>query len=334
MPLTRAEFQIRKRLPRRSSILLFDAACLLGWTTVTAIAELAGVPGRRRAELELAELVRKGWLAREERGPKNQAREVRYTARVAAIGADRTGAIDGDRTGVITNDRTGAIDGDRSGAIAGDRSEENNDAHARTRATDLPSRHVISKPLRPSVREGSGEGADGRTDGSKKFARVPDGLAASIADGWKHVDPSITPAVVRAVLGRFLAERPGIAERELQAYSRAALRHRDGRERHAAFGDISGVDRFFGQAFVGFRFDRWRASIDARPRESSFVQLLCGGCERLFDVPAAARGLRVKCKHCDTRTLVPASDAAPPVHAVREDDAREIESFVGGQLRR
>jgi len=91
VPLTRDEVRLRASLPRRvTARALYDAALASGWSTVAQLAELAGVPGRRRAEVELAELVAGGWLVRHERGARNQARLVRYEPRVAAIGADRT----------------------------------------------------------------------------------------------------------------------------------------------------------------------------------------------------------------------------------------------------
>jgi hypothetical protein len=85
--MTLAEFQIRKRLPGgKGTVLLYDAACLLGWTTVAAIAELVGMHPAR-AKVELGELVRQGWLQRERQG-KGPGSRVRFEARVKGIVGD------------------------------------------------------------------------------------------------------------------------------------------------------------------------------------------------------------------------------------------------------
>jgi hypothetical protein len=210
----------------------------------------------RRGLLVLAELTRKGWLRKEAYGPPGTLRTVRFVS--TAKGGQ---AIAGDQRQAIAGDQGQAIAGDQGQAIAGDHLGEGGKRSPAIASSfidpDLPSGSRLPK-TEPSVRtEGmQGEGTDGRTDGSKKFADIARRLVGSIASDWEIPQP-----VVEKCVGRFVDElaavEPEPTERELWRYFRAAFQHRERRHTHPAFAGIV-VERFLGCACTSLRFSQWR----------------------------------------------------------------------------
>jgi hypothetical protein len=227
MPLTLAEFHIRKRLRRRSLILLFDAACLLGWTTVQRIADLAGVP-YDRARVELGELVRRGWLTREQRGPRNPRwREVCYASPVVTL----------HRSPVIGET------GSHRSPVIGETLE------GRARASDPDLSDPRSQDLiRPSVLGGAG--GDGRTDGGDQEPRA-DFRNSFLA--WVEARHAVKPILARPGLDRL--SKHGATEHELRAFLTDLERGS-----HPCFDGIDHAQFRFGAACTVDRFEAWRKS--------------------------------------------------------------------------
>jgi len=162
--MTLAEFQIRKHLPGgKGTLLLYDAACLLGWTTVGAIAELAGT-SPSRAKVELAELVRQGWLEREREGNGPGAR-IRFTRRVKGIAGD---PLSGGK-GIVGDPLLGIVGDPLSGPDT-----------SRSRVSGLSSSGSVN-----SVRPGGSGGTDARTDDSD--VRESDVEWVKRVWAWTHV---------------------------------------------------------------------------------------------------------------------------------------------------
>lgn len=233
MPLNRAEFLIRKRFARRSTILLFDAACICGWSTVREIAELAGV-SHRRAKLELVELVAGGWLVREQRGPKNQQRQVRFTARVAGIARDPTGGIAHDPAGEIAGDPTLP--------------------YGRARAPDPDLSLKGSSKIHASVHPGGSKGEPG-TDARTEVSKVqtePEIRAADVQ--WIAAQWQVSTTLARRYAVK-LHEMGLETPRELRAYLDAARRGT-----HPAFAGLELARYPLAVACTPERLEPWRAS--------------------------------------------------------------------------
>jgi len=209
-----------------------------------------------RGRLVLAELVRKGWLDPQRFGPPGTLRTVRYvsTARGGQeISDDRRQEISDDRRQEISDDRRQEISDDRLGK-GGKRSQT---IASSLFDPDLPSGELVHK-TEPSVRTGESaeRGANGRTDGSKKFVGTAARLVGSIVDAWDLPKP-----VVEKCVGRFFDELAGIepepTERELSRYFRAALDHREHRRTCPAFSGVP-IDAFLGCVCTLVRFSQWR----------------------------------------------------------------------------
>jgi len=249
MSLSLAEFHIRKRLPRRSTILLFDAACLLGWTTVKAIADLAGV-SHARAKLELAELVRDGWLRREQQGSQSAKRKVRFSARVTGIAGDPS-------TGIVRDPSTGIVHDPGPGAAPTRRTHARD--HAQQKETLSLDPGSMDQRVRPS--RGVQGGTDGRTEGSKEpRAELRNALLAWVATRH-NVEPRLsTPGLMRLV-------NAGATEHELRAFLT------DGeRGSHPCFDGLDHADFRFGAMCTVERFAKWRASRARPPRRGPSVR--------------------------------------------------------------
>jgi hypothetical protein len=221
--------------------------------------KLANVPARR-AQLELRELVRRGWLKLVAEGdPKT--RLVRYisTARIAiesdrcADGAQRSNSIASERT-LSDRIRSPVSGAQRSDPIASSLME-----------SDLPSGSRLRK-TEPSVPtgEGAGRGEDGRTDGFEKFAQIARRLVASITRDWQLPEP-VVEKCVRRFVDAAARLAPCATERELWRYFRAAFHDRESEHRHThpAFVGIN-RDKFLGcvcaldESGEPWRFKAWR----------------------------------------------------------------------------
>ena len=252
MPLTLAEFHIRKRLPKRSLILLFDAACLLGWTSVKAIAELAGVK-YDHARVQLANLVREGWLLSEWQGPRNQLGRVRFTPRVEAVGGGggRSPAIgQGDlqrSARPITRDRPPIKD-------------------ARASDPDLSLDHdpETHASVRPEGVQGERATADGRTE----VQGIPEVRGADVQWLVELWGDGISGAIARQMLTRLFAL--GLSRRDARDFLADAKRGA-----HVAFAALDKAQFPLGAACSAERVERWclaRARARAREREPSEPQ--------------------------------------------------------------
>jgi hypothetical protein len=238
MPVTLAEFQLRKRLPKRSLILLFDAACLLGWTSIKAVAELAGVK-YDHARVQLGKLVREGWLHRE---TDAQLGLLRYTARVAPLeSGDRSPKIGQP----IARDRS-----DRSPEIGRPISQDRPlVVDARASDPDLSSdRDPIDQRVRPSGEVQ--EGTDARTEGNE----VRQSDVQWIAEQWR-----VSGTIAHRMAAKLL--ELGLERRELREYLEAARRGT-----HTAFIGLERAEYPLGAACTSERVDPWRASRAPRPK--------------------------------------------------------------------
>jgi len=241
MPLTLTEFQVRKRLPKRAGLRdLYDAACLLEWTSIKAIAELAEV-SYARARVELAELVKDGWLTLERRGSVTRG-EVRYVPRIGvaiAIARDRNPEADCDRPRshrAIARDRNPLEDRARVGSGSGSLGR--------------------SKTL-PSVRlEGVQGETDGRTDGGDELAEHQNALTERVCREWARW--AVTPTVAYHGIHRLLNAR--LTARELNKFLVDALSGK-----HPAFGGVDDAFRW-GQSTCDDRIRLW-VNIERASRE-------------------------------------------------------------------
>jgi hypothetical protein len=260
MPLTLAEYHIRKRLPRRSLILLFDAACLLGWTNIKAIAELAEM-AYDAARVALARLEREGWLVRDRDVPR---RLVRFRARVAGfepIPQDRSNRSP--RIG--RTDPPGSVEPipqDRLNAAPPTRRTQARD-HAQQRSDPDPSLDPgsMDQRVRPSGGVQGGEAAtDGRTEGSKEpRAELRNALLAWVQQRH-NVEPRLsTPGLMRLVTA-------GATEHELRSYLTDAERGS-----HPCFDGVEHANFRFGAVCTPERFAKWRASRARPPRRGPSV---------------------------------------------------------------
>lgn len=236
MPLTLAEFHIRKRLQRRSVILLFDAACLLGWTSIRAIAELAGVK-YDHARVELGKLVEAGWLIREDRGPAKRG-QVRYRSPVIGVTDRHT-----DHPRSVT-----PITGDRY-SLEGSRARPD---------PDLSGSEIQDQHVRPSG--GVQGGTDGRTD-SGKLAGHRNELTARVCREWARW--AVTPPVAYGGIDRLLNAR--LTERELQKFLVDALNGK-----HPAFVGVQDHMRW-GQSTSEERIKLW-CNIERATRDVGLVR--------------------------------------------------------------
>lgn len=206
----------------------------------------------RRGQAELEALVKLGFIRDTCKTKKGWGRELQY---VSAIGFDRRDE---------GSQRSDSIADSTIGFDRRDQGSQRSDPIASSfRDPDLPSGERLHK-TEPSVRtgRGAGEGENGRTDGSKKFAEIARRLVGSIASDWDIPRPAVEKCV-----GRFFVElelvEPAATESELWRYFRAAFQHREQRHTHPAFAGIV-LERFLGCACTRLRFELWREHEDKR----------------------------------------------------------------------
>jgi hypothetical protein len=219
------------------------------------ICALAGV-SHRRGEIELAKLVREGWLERHDKGSANHTRLSRFVPSapinlIGAQGSPRSGRSDqSDRGAGI--EVIGAPRSDRSG-------HSSMDAGARARAPDLSlDPRSMEQRVRPSGEVLGGDPvADGRTDDGDPRAELRNALVHRVAARWQLSARIVTPGLMRLL-------NAGATERELQAFLVDAERGT-----HPAFDGVGGENRF-GRSCTAERFAVWRKSREPRraaPRE-------------------------------------------------------------------
>jgi len=229
------------------------------WATAHELREHAGGESGDSTRRELASLVREGFLRR-----KSDGRGRDHHSLYCANEIDEEKRSPHDRL----NDRPTIAQTIAPRSFK--RSPHDRPLYGRERAhardPDLPSGEVVTNQNRLSVRVGvQGEGTDGRTDGSKKFAEIARRLVGSIASDWNEPLP-----VVEICVAKFFAQVAELdeppTEREVSRYFGAALHHREGKWTHRAFRDtIPG--KFLGCVCTCKRFEQWR-DVEAKSRDA------------------------------------------------------------------